>query len=111
MSLDQDTEQARDAPANFDNTKLFVGNLAWATTDESLKKAFSAYGEVVDARVITDRFTGRSRGFGFVEFDVASNASEALEAMNGGEVDGRNVRVDRAESRQRNYRPRNEDFY
>ncbi len=82
-----------------DSTRLFIGNLAWSTTDESLREAFSAHGAVSDAKVITDRYTGRSRGFGFVTFQSPEQATSALNNMNGVEVDGRPVRVDRASSR------------
>ena len=81
------------------SNKLFVGGLAWATTDASLKAAFEPFGEVVDAKVILDRETGRSRGFGFVTFSDASSAKEAIGAMDGAAVDGRNVRVNEAEER------------
>jgi len=79
--------------------KLFVGGLAWATTDDSLRQAFSAFGEVTDAKVITDRDTGRSRGFGFVTFSDATQATAATEGMNGAELDGRAIRVDSARER------------
>mmetsp|Transcript_6001 Transcript_6001/g.15942 ORF Transcript_6001/g.15942 Transcript_6001/m.15942 type:complete len:89 (-) Transcript_6001:818-1084(-) len=84
--------------------RLFVGNLAWATTDESLKGAFAeAVGEenVMDAKVIMDRYTGRSRGFGFVSLASQEAAQKAVEVMNGANVDGREVRVDHASSRDR----------
>ena len=82
-----------------DSTRLFVGNLAWGTTDESLKAAFEVHGAVVDSKVITDRYSGRSRGFGFVTFQTPEQATAALENMNDVEVDGRQVRVDRASAR------------
>ncbi|MCA9667481.1 MAG: RNA-binding protein [Myxococcales bacterium] len=81
--------------------KLFVGGLAWATDSEGLRSAFSAYGEVTDAAVITDRDTGRSRGFGFVTFANAEQAQRALDEMNGSELDGRSLRVDFATERSR----------
>lgn len=81
--------------------KLFVGGLAWATTDQSLRAAFEAHGEVKDARVITDRETGRSRGFGFVTMGDDESAKKAMEAMDGAEIDGRNVRVNEAQERSR----------
>jgi cold-inducible RNA-binding protein len=81
------------------SSKLFVGGLAWATTDDSLRDCFSAYGEVTDAKVITDRETGRSRGFGFVTFAESDNASEAKDALNGQDLDGRAIRVDSATER------------
>ena len=81
--------------------KLFVGGLPWATGDLDLRDAFEPYGEVVDAKVITDRETGRSRGFGFVTFAEEGQASAALEAMDGAELGGRRLRVDVAQERQR----------
>lgn len=84
-------------------SRLFVGNLAWITTDESLRNAFDQpEGSVVEAKVIFDRHTGRSRGFGFVTFDNPGNAAGAKERMNGVEVDGREVRVDMASSTRNN---------
>jgi len=74
-------------------TKLFIGSLAWATTDDSLRQAFSAFGEVLDAKVITDRETGRSRGFGFVTMADEASAQAAIEGMNGQELDGRTIAV------------------
>ena len=79
--------------------KLFVGGLAWATSDESLRAAFEAYGEVTDAKVITDRDTGRSRGFGFVSFADGSAADAAIAAMDGTMLDGRSIRVNEAQER------------
>jgi len=84
--------------------KLFVGGLAWATTDESLMKAFSVHGEVSEARVVQDRETGRSRGFGFVTFASADGAMAAKNAMNNALIDGRNIRVDFATERERDRR-------
>jgi cold-inducible RNA-binding protein len=77
-------------------TKLFVGGLAWATTDEALMNAFSQYGEIVEAKVITDRDTGRSRGFGFVTFVEKEAATAAVSEMDGTELDGRPIRVNEA---------------
>ncbi|MGE0791134.1 MAG: RNA recognition motif domain-containing protein [Sandaracinaceae bacterium] len=79
--------------------KLFVGGLAWATTDENLHQAFAAYGEVLEAKVITDRETGRSRGFGFVTFADGKAADEAVANMDGAELDGRTINVDEARER------------
>lgn len=81
--------------------KLFVGNLSWGTTDASLLQAFESFGEVVEAKVITERDTGRSRGFGFVTFAENSDAEAAMEKMNGAELDGRELRVNEAEDRPR----------
>ncbi|HRI07685.1 MAG TPA: hypothetical protein PKW35_07705, partial [Nannocystaceae bacterium] len=69
--------------------KLFVGGLSWGTTDESLRDAFSRFGAVTEAKVVLDRETGRSRGFGFVGFDDASQAEAAQAAMDGASLDGR----------------------
>ena len=76
--------------------KLFVGGLAWATDDAGLADAFRQFGEISEAKVITDRDTGRSRGFGFVTFEDEGAAQQALEGMNGRELDGRTLRVDLA---------------
>ncbi len=76
-------------------TKLFVGSLAWGTTDESLKEFFSKVGTVISANVIKDRDTGRSKGFGFVEFATEEEA-EAAKKLNGQDLDGRNITVDEA---------------
>ena len=83
------------------SNKLFVGGLAWATDDHALNAAFSAHGEVTEARVISDRDTGRSRGFGFVTFTDADSASAAIDAMNGQDLDGRTIRVNLAEDKPR----------
>jgi RNA recognition motif-containing protein len=82
--------------------KLFVGSLSWGTNDEGLRSAFSAHGEVSEAVVISDRDTGRSRGFGFVTFDDDEAADKAIAALNGTELDGRTIRVDVAQAKQRN---------
>jgi RNA recognition motif-containing protein len=81
--------------------KLFVGGLSWDTGDQALQSAFTPYGTVTDAKVITDRDTGRSRGFGFVTFDSPDGARSALEAMDGTVLDGRTIRVDEAHDRGR----------
>ncbi|WIW71422.1 MULTISPECIES: RNA recognition motif domain-containing protein [Anaerosinus] len=78
---------------------LYVGNLPWSTTDEALMEAFSAYGGVVSSRIITDRETGRSRGFGFVEVDD-SDADKMVSAMNGTDFGGRQIVVNEAKPRQ-----------
>ena len=81
--------------------KLFVGSLSWDTNDEGLRNAFSAHGEITEAVVITDRDTGRSRGFGFVTFEDDEAADKAVAALNGTELDGRTIRVDVAQAKQR----------
>ncbi|MCB5900642.1 RNA-binding protein, partial [Bacillus cereus] len=69
--------------------RCFVGGLAWATDDRALEKAFSAYGDILESKIINDRDTGRSRGFGFVTFSNEQSMREAIEAMNGQNLDGR----------------------
>ena len=81
--------------------KLFVGSLSWDTNDDGLRAAFGTYGEVSEAVVISDRDTGRSRGFGFVTFDDDEAADKAVAALNGTELDGRTIRVDVAQAKQR----------
>jgi RNA recognition motif-containing protein len=80
--------------------KLYVGNLPWSVTDSELEGYFTGLGEVVSARVITDRDTGRSRGFGFVEMDDAG-ATKAIAELNGKDVGGRPLRVNEANERRR----------
>ena len=76
--------------------KLYVGNLSWQTTDEGLREAFARFGNVTDARVITDRETGRSRGFGFVTFGQDEEAANAVTGMDGADLDGRPIKVSEA---------------
>src|SRR5258705_302855 len=86
------------------STKLFVGNLAYSTTDERIQQAFAQFGEVLSATVIMDRATGQSRGFGFVEFESEAAARSAIESLNGTVLDGRSITVNVA--RDRNDAPR-----
>ena len=81
--------------------KLFVGSLSWDTSDQGLHDAFARFGEVTEASVVTDRDTGRSRGFGFVTFTDPKHAQEAKEAMDGASLDGRTLNVDIAHDRGR----------
>ncbi|WP_031513202.1 RNA recognition motif domain-containing protein [Desulfofalx alkaliphila] len=78
---------------------LYVGNLPWTTKADDLKEAFEAYGEVISSRVITDRETGRSRGFGFVEVND-EDADKMIEALNGAELEGRVITVNEAKARE-----------
>jgi len=78
---------------------IYVGNLSFRATDEDLRVAFEAYGEVVSARVIQDRETGRSRGFGFVEMSNQDQANSAIEQLNNTEIVDRFVRVNEAQER------------
>lgn len=83
---------------------LFIGSLAYATTDDTLKAFFETIGEVSSARVVTDRDTGRSKGFGFVEFADEANNQKAVDELNGKELDGRAINVSLA--RPKEDRPR-----
>ncbi|HUA13081.1 MAG TPA: RNA-binding protein [Candidatus Sulfotelmatobacter sp.] len=76
--------------------KLFVGSLAWATTDDSLKNFFAQSGNVLSANVIKDRETNRSKGFGFVEMSTDEEAKAAVDTLNGKELDGRPIVVSEA---------------
>jgi RNA recognition motif-containing protein len=80
-------------------TKLFVGGLSWDTTSERLRAAFARFGPIVEATVIPDRETGRSRGFGFVTFENPKDAEEAIKQMSGADLDNRTLKVNRAEAR------------
>lgn len=86
------------------SVKLFVGSLAWATTDESLQAHFAQAGAVISARVVKDRETNRSRGFGFVEFASEAEGQAAVDQLNGSLLDGRNITVN--EARPQEDRPR-----
>ena len=81
------------------STKLFVGGLSWDTNDSSLRRAFEGVGQVVEARVITDRETGRSRGFGFVTYADRDSAQRAIAQLDGTDLDGRSLRVNEANER------------
>ena len=84
--------------------KLFVGSLAWATTDDGLKAAFEKFGAITEAKVITDRATGRSRGFGFVTFSDDAAAEKAKAEMDGKMLDGRAIKVDFPREREGGFR-------
>jgi hypothetical protein len=79
--------------------KLFVGGLSWGTTDDGLRQAFERFGEVAEAKVITDRETGRSRGFGFVTFNDGAAADQAVKEMDGAMLDSRTINVNEARER------------
>ena len=80
--------------------KLFVGGLAWTTTDESLSSFFAKAGAVTSANVVKDRYTGKSRGFGFVEMSADEEADKAIAELNGQELDGRSISVSEARPRE-----------
>lgn len=83
------------------SNKVFVGGISWNTDDEGLRRAFEQYGDISEAKVITDRETGRSRGFGFVTFVDADAASSAISEMDGQDLDGRTIKVNEAQERPR----------
>lgn len=75
---------------------IYVGNLSWDVTEDDLKEAFEAHGQVASVNIISDKYTGRSRGFGFVEMSVETEARAAIEALNNTELKGRNLNVNEA---------------
>lgn len=81
---------------------IYVGNLSWDMNEDDLRAAFAAHGQVESARIITDKISGRSRGFGFVEMPDEEEGKAAIAALNNKEIDGRNIKVNEA-------RPRNDD--
>jgi RNA recognition motif-containing protein len=80
-------------------TRLYVGNLSFSSTSETVREAFAQIGEVTDVHIVTDRASGQSRGFGFVTMGSPAEAQKAIEAMNGASLDGRALRVNEAEER------------
>lgn len=82
---------------------IYVGNISYRTTSENLAEMFEAFGEVSSARVITDRETGRSKGFGFVEMPNDGEAEDAIKALDGQEQGGRQIKVNEARPRQPRY--------
>ncbi len=81
--------------------KIFVGGLSWNTNDDTLRQAFERFGNVDEAKVIQDRETSRSRGFGFVTFSDNDGAQKAISGMDGKELDGRTIKVNEAEDKPR----------
>jgi RNA recognition motif-containing protein len=86
--------------------RIFVGNLAWATTEDELERLFEPYGIVDRAQIVTDRDTGRSRGFGFVEMPDATEAQAAIDGLNGTSLGGRPLTVNEARQREERDGPR-----
>jgi len=82
------------------STKLFVGNLSFNTTENDLQDAFAAHGTVMEANLMMDRSTGRPRGFGFITMSSPEEAQKAIEALNGANLDGRNLTVNEARPRE-----------
>ena len=83
---------------------IYIGNLSWTSKDDTLREAFESFGEVASAKVITDRETNRSKGFGFVEMPNDEEATVAIERLNGTEPDGRPWKVNEARPRRDNGR-------
>lgn len=81
------------------STKLFVGSLPWSINDQTLQETFEKYGTVVSAKVIMDRATGRSKGFGFVEMENVNEAKDAMKSLNNSQLSGRNIVVNEANPR------------
>ncbi len=77
---------------------IYIGNLSYGTTEETLKTLFAKFGEIASVKVIKDRFSGRPRGFGFVEMPSNSEADQAIKALNGNRIDGNNIKVRPADS-------------
>jgi RNA recognition motif-containing protein len=79
--------------------QIYVGNLNYRMTEEALQELFAKYGEVVSAKIVKDRYSGRSKGFGFVEMENKDDGEKAVQELNESEVDGRNIRVNFARPR------------
>ena len=79
---------------------IYVGNLAYSVTEDDLREAFGGFGELISVNIIADKFSGRSKGFGFVEMQEASEANEAIEELNGKDLKGRNLKVNEAKPRE-----------
>ncbi len=86
-------------PEEVNNKKLFVGNLPFSTTEEDLREMFSQFGELVNVSLLTDKFSGRSKGFGFVEYTTEEAALAAVEALHGSDLSGRDMVVNIAKPR------------
>lgn len=91
-------------PTKEKQMDIYVGNLPYKTTDSELQELFAAYGQVAAARVVNDRMTGRSKGFGFVEMPNVDEANAAIAALNGKELDGRALRVNESQPKPREER-------
>ena len=85
---------------------MYIGNLAYDVTENDLKNAFSEFGEVSSAKIITDKVSGQSKGFGFVEMPDNSEADQAIKALNGKVLNGRSIKVNQAEQRGKRQRRR-----
>ncbi|MEI6639301.1 MAG: RNA-binding protein [Chlorobium sp.] len=88
---------------------IYIGNLAYSVTEDDLREAFSEYGQVESASIINDKFSGRSKGFGFVDMPNDSEAREAIESLNDKDLSGRTIKVNEAKPREE--RPARRDRY
>lgn len=86
------------------STKIYVGNLSFNVLEDSLKTTFEQYGDVVSCKIITDRDTGRSKGFGFIEMGSSNEAADAIGSLDGFDLDGRNLRVNEAKPQEKRER-------
>lgn len=86
---------------------IYVGNLPFNLGEEDLKEIFGEYGEVTSAKIVSDKFTGRSKGFGFVEMSNDNEAKSAIEELNNAEISGRNIKVNESLPRDENSKPAN----
>jgi RNA recognition motif-containing protein len=96
--------------SNSSNKKLYVGSLPYSITEDELRDLFSPYGAVASVRIITDKFTGQSKGFGFVEMANPDDAQKAVQAVNGAQVGGRTLVVNDARPEQRGGERRERSF-
>jgi RNA recognition motif-containing protein len=78
---------------------IYVGNLSWEVTEEDLRKAFEGFGQIESVNIIKDKYSGRSKGFGFVEMSGKAEAHSAIDGLNGKDLKGRTIKVDKARSR------------
>ena len=85
---------------------IYVGNLHYGVTEDELRELFEEYGEVMSVKIITDKYSGRSKGYGFVEMSNNDEAKKAIESLNEADVKGRNIRVNQAREREDNARNR-----
>ena len=90
---------------------IYVGNLQYGVTEDELKELFEEFGEVMSVKIITDKYSGRSKGYGFVEMSNNNEAKKAIENLNEKEVRGRNIRVNQAREREENPRRENRSRY
>lgn len=100
MELPRGSSYIENRESKMEKNKLYVGNLSWETTENALQDLFAEAGEVISAKIITDRDTNRSKGFGFVEMASDEAAEKAIEQLNGKEIDGRALRVNLAKPKE-----------